>query len=160
MNWASCASWGSPLLGRSVETMAGATAAAARLEHRVSGVVALCRAGLDANALRAGLLSRLWLSLHATRLQDPAGPRIGIVIQAVPPAELGSILLSAHGLTEAQVRVAALILKGRSTREIVAELHISGNTVQEHLTAVFDKFGVRSRRELVAATLAGSPHQS
>ncbi|MET9908493.1 LuxR C-terminal-related transcriptional regulator [Streptomyces sp. NPDC006476] len=97
-----------------------------------------------------------WLSLHATRLPDPSGPRIAIVIQAVPPAELGSMLLSAHGLTTAQLRVAALILRGRSTREIVTELHISANTVQEHLTATFDKFGVRSRRELVAAVLGGS----
>ncbi|MEU0853241.1 LuxR C-terminal-related transcriptional regulator [Streptomyces flaveolus] len=107
-------------------------------------------------AVRLRDRSGRWLSLHASRLQDPAGPRIGIVIQAVPPTELGSILLSAYGLTEAQLRVAALILKGRSTREIVAELYISGNTVQEHLTAIFDKFGVRSRRELVATLLSGS----
>ncbi|MET7479093.1 LuxR C-terminal-related transcriptional regulator [Streptomyces sp. NPDC005648] len=96
-----------------------------------------------------------WLSLHATPLPDPAGPRIAIVIQPVPPTELGSMLLSAHGLTTAQLRVAALILRGHSTRQIVAELHISANTVQEHLTAAFDKFGVRSRRELVAAVLGG-----
>ena len=38
---------------------------------------------------------------------------------------------------------------GTPTRQIVEELpHISANTVQEHLTAAFDKFGVRSRREL------------
>ncbi|WP_259464459.1 helix-turn-helix transcriptional regulator [Streptomyces sp. TLI_171] len=55
---------------------------------------------------------------------------------------------------DAQTRVAALVVRGRSTREVVDELHISANTVQEHLTAVFDKFGVRSRRELVAAVLA------
>ncbi|MGI5413902.1 LuxR C-terminal-related transcriptional regulator [Streptomyces chartreusis] len=107
-------------------------------------------------AVRLRGRSGRWLSLHASRLQDPSGPRIGIVIQAMPPAELGSMLLSAYGLTQAQLRVAALILKGRSTREIVAELHISANTVQEHLTAIFDKFGVRSRRELVAAAIAGN----
>ena len=43
-------------------------------------------------------------------------------------------------------RVAALVLQGRSTRSIVAELEISANTVQEHLRAVFDKFGIGSRQ--------------
>jgi len=55
------------------------------------------------------------------------------------------------------VRVAALVLQGQSTRQIVSTLHISANAVQEHLTAVFDKVGVRSRREL-AATLITDRH--
>ena len=58
------------------------------------------------------------------------------------------------GLTPAQERVAALVLQGRSTREITGVLHISANTVQEHLTAVFDKVGVRSRRELAGRLLS------
>ena len=65
--------------------------------------------------------------------------------------------LDALGLTPAQTRVASLVLRGRSTREIVNELRISSHTVQEHLRAVFDKLGVASRRELVA-TLLGTHH--
>jgi DNA-binding CsgD family transcriptional regulator len=42
---------------------------------------------------------------------------------------------------------------GTPPRQIVQELRISAHTVQEHLTAAFDKFGVRSRRELAAAML-------
>jgi DNA-binding CsgD family transcriptional regulator len=99
---------------------------------------------------RAGV----WLSLHASRLSGPE-PQIGVVIEPTPAAHIGSVLLSAYGLTTAQSRVVALVIRGHSTRQIVGELHISANTVQEHLTAAFDKFGVRSRRELVAAVLTG-----
>jgi DNA-binding CsgD family transcriptional regulator len=45
--------------------------------------------------------------------------------------------------------VAALVFQGRSTRQVARALQISPYTVQEHLTAIFDKVGVRSRGELV-----------
>ncbi len=100
---------------------------------------------------RAGV----WLSLHASRLCGPPAPQIGVVIEPTPAAQISPLLLNAHGLTTAQSRVVALVIRGYSTRQVVRELHISANTVQEHLTAAFDKFGVRSRRELVAAVLTG-----
>ena len=96
-----------------------------------------------------------WLSLHASRLSGPPPPHIGVVIEPAPATQVGSLLLSAYGLTSAQSRVVALVIRGHSTRQIVSELHISANTVQEHLTSAFDKFGVRSRRELVTAVLTG-----
>jgi len=96
-----------------------------------------------------------WLSLHASRLCGPPAPQIGVVIEPTPAAQISPLLLNAYGLTTAQSRVVALVIKGHSTRQIVGELHISANTVQEHLTAAFDKCGVRSRRELVAAVLTG-----
>ncbi len=95
-----------------------------------------------------------WLVVHASRLRGAAGPQTAIVIEPPAPSELTSLILDAHGITPAQSRVAALVLQGRSTRQIVNELTISSNTVQEHLCAVFDKFGVGSRRELVAALLS------
>ena len=97
-----------------------------------------------------------WITVHASPLNGPAGYQIAVILDAANPSELSSLVLAAHGLTAAQSRVAALVLQGRSTRHIVNELHISSNTVQEHLRAVFDKFGIGSRRELVAA-LSGRP---
>jgi DNA-binding CsgD family transcriptional regulator len=96
-----------------------------------------------------------WISLHAARLSGPPEPQVGVVVAAAPTDQVSSALLRVHGLTDAQSRVAALVIRGHSTRQIVQELHISANTVQEHLTGAFDKFGVRSRRELVAAVLSG-----
>ncbi len=97
-----------------------------------------------------------WLTVHASPLSGAGGQQVAVVLDAASPAQVSSVVLAAHGLTPAQMRVAALVLQGRSTRHIVAELHISAHTVQEHLHAVFDKFGIGSRRELVAA-LSGRP---
>ena len=134
------------------ELPAAVYAAAARLARLEEGVPP----PLSANVRLRGR-SGQWLSLHASRLGGPPAPQIGVVIAPAPAAQVSSLLLSAYGLTSAQSRVVALVIKGRSTRQIVAELHISAHTVQEHLTAAFDKLGVRSRRELVAAMLGGPP---
>ncbi|AUG76720.1 LuxR family transcriptional regulator [Kitasatospora sp. MMS16-BH015] len=114
-------------------------------------------AGLPPPTLRLRAASGRWLTVHATHLPGPDGHRMGVVIGPAPAAQVSSLLLTAHGLTEAQTRVAALVARGSSTRQIVDELHISANTVQEHLTAIFDKFAVHSCRELVAALLAPRP---
>jgi len=98
------------------------------------------------------------VTAHAARLHDASGA--GPVVLTIGPAtsaERSSLLLAAHGLTPAQSRVAKLVLQGRTTGQIVVELHISANTVQDHLKAVFDKVGVRSRRELVSALMHPTP---
>jgi DNA-binding CsgD family transcriptional regulator len=90
-----------------------------------------------------------WLILHGARLDgDPQG-RVSVIIEPPRPDELAPLLVAAYGLSDREQAVAALVLRGRSTRQIARALSISPYTVQEHLTAVFDKVGVRSRGELV-----------
>jgi len=95
-----------------------------------------------------------WHTVHASALDGRPGDQTAVVIEPASAESLTSLFLDAHGLTPAQTRVAALVLRGYSTRQIVNELHISSHTVQEHLRAVFDKFGIGSRRELVASLLS------
>jgi len=44
--------------------------------------------------------------------------------------------------------VAELAALGMSNRQIAGELHLSINTVQNHLKRVFEKLGLSSRTEL------------
>ena len=95
-----------------------------------------------------------WISVQASHLRGQDQDQIVVLLQPATTQEVSSMILAAHGLTPAQDRVAALVLQGRSTAEIIAALHITTNTLQEHLRAVFDRFGVGSRRELVAVLMA------
>jgi DNA-binding CsgD family transcriptional regulator len=94
-----------------------------------------------------------WAVLHGSRLAGPELEGIAVVIEEPSPAELAPVLLLAYGLTKQEQTVTRLVCRGLSTREIAARLHITANTVQDHLTSIFDKTGVRSRRELVATIL-------
>ncbi|MHC8506664.1 response regulator transcription factor [Pseudonocardia artemisiae] len=58
-----------------------------------------------------------------------------------------------HTASAREAEIARLVLRGSSTLTISDTLHISRHTVQDHLKAVFDKVGVRSRRDLVGRLL-------
>ncbi|SDH42301.1 LuxR C-terminal-related transcriptional regulator [Pseudonocardia oroxyli] len=51
-------------------------------------------------------------------------------------------------LSESERRVAGLAVRGYSNREIGARLFITPSTVEQHLTRVYRKLGVRRRRDL------------
>ena len=74
------------------------------------------------------------------------------------PAELLPLLLPAYGLTLQERRVTELVCRGLSTIEIARQLHVTTNTVQDHLKSIFSKSGVHSRRQLVATLLKQQYH--
>lgn len=78
---------------------------------------------------------------------------IALIIQPATADQLAPVVMRAYGLTERERMISRLVLHGRSTRAISDEHEISMYTVQDHMKSIFEKTGVRSRRELVATVL-------
>ena len=99
----------------------------------------------------ARVLSRAgrWMVLHGAALVGDGARRVAVIVEPAHPARISPLLMAAYGLTEREQEVTRLVLQGNSTVEIAERLLVSAQTVQQHLKSVFDKTGVRSRRELV-----------
>jgi DNA-binding CsgD family transcriptional regulator len=99
-----------------------------------------------------------WLTLNATWL-DASGAgwerQMAIVLETSPPTQIWPLVTAAHQLAPRESEVTLLVAHGLSTSEIGQVLHISENTVQDYLKAVFEKFGVHSRGQLVATIFGG-----
>lgn len=91
-----------------------------------------------------------WLLIRATPLRGGSRELIGLDIEPAGPPEIARLLITGYGLSHREQEVAHAVLRGASTKEIATELSISPHTVQDHLKSVFDKLGVRSRREIVS----------
>ncbi len=90
-----------------------------------------------------------WMVLHGTSLVADGARRVAVIIEPAHPARISPLLMAAYGLTDREQDVTRQVLRGDSTAQIAARLHVSPHTVQQHLKSVFEKTGVRSRRELV-----------
>jgi PAS domain S-box-containing protein len=105
-------------------------------------------------------------------LVSTAGTRVAVEISSVPLLSGGRVvgvfgLFEGHPdakppappphLTPRQVEVLRLLEQGRSTKQIAAELHLSTETVRNHIRRLFRALGVHSRLEAVAAARAAPP---
>lgn len=90
-----------------------------------------------------------WLILHGLPLDAGPDRQVAVIIEPADPARIAPLLMAAYELTDREQELTQQVLQGLSTTEIAAALVISVHTVQQHLKSVFDKTGVRSRRELV-----------
>jgi len=55
-----------------------------------------------------------------------------------------------RGLSEREIEVAVLVLKGRPTNKMRQEMKISEETVRDHLKNIYKKLGIHSKSELVS----------
>jgi DNA-binding CsgD family transcriptional regulator len=133
------------------------------LPSAVSAVVARLQAieqGMDAEGtlmprVRLRTVSGHWLVLHASRLSGPSVPGpIAVIFEVARPAEIAPLIAQAYDLSRREGEIMQGVLRGWSTAEIANAFYISSDTVQDHLKAIFEKVGVRSRRELVGQLFA------
>ncbi|MDQ3572787.1 MAG: helix-turn-helix transcriptional regulator [Actinomycetota bacterium] len=90
-----------------------------------------------------------WVVLHGASMVADGSRRAAVIIEGAHPARITPLLMAAYGLTDREQEVTRLVLQGDSTAQIAEGLVISPHTVQEHLKQIFEKTGVRSRRDLV-----------
>ncbi len=109
--------------------------------------------------IRLRTASGRWLVLHASRLRAAVTEsQIAVIFEEARPSEIAPLIVDAYGLTKREGEITRLVVRGLSTAEVSEELHITPNTVRDHFKAIFDKVGVRSRRELVGQIFAQQYH--
>jgi DNA-binding CsgD family transcriptional regulator len=92
-----------------------------------------------------------WLHLQAALAETPGGRAgdIMIVIEPAGPRDIAWLQIAAYGLSAREREVVELVVRGASTRQIAATLFIAEDTVQDHLSHIFEKVGIRGRRALI-----------
>ena len=123
---------------------------AAQLQAQDSG-----RRPTESSGARLRTRSGVWLMVRGSRLSGLGiEGQIAVVLAPAAPVEMASMIMQAYDLTQREREVTGLVLQGTSTKEVGAAMRISSSTVQQHLKSIFDKTGVRSRRELAAQIFA------
>ena len=127
-------------LPASIASAASAALACARGENPAAESTVLVRS-----------VDRCWVSVHGTVVGVGRNQKAAVIIEPAHPDRITPLLMTIHGLTPREQDVTRLVLQGRSTPQLANRLGISPHTVQQHLKSIFEKVGVRSRRELVGA---------
>jgi DNA-binding CsgD family transcriptional regulator len=150
------------LLVDSQQRVIGATGAAQawldELAPLQPGGLPLLLAGLARSVMREGhaatstVVTRggLVAAAHADVIGTAGEPSVVVLLSCPSATQRLDRLALAASLTARESAIVDHVLQGLPTRAIADELGISPHTVQAHLTSVFNKTGLRSRRDLVS----------
>jgi DNA-binding CsgD family transcriptional regulator len=103
--------------------------------------------------LRVRTRAGRWAILQASWMPNQGHDTVAVIIQQAAADQVAPVVMSAYGLTQQEQKISGLVFHGLSTHAISEKLHITQHTVQDHLKSIFEKTGVRSRREFVATVL-------
>lgn len=126
--------------------------------YLVAGRARAAKAGIsnEPACAQARTVEGVWLHLHASCLDgsDPLDSSVAVVITPARAPDLAPLIALAYRVTAREQEVLRFLARGLSTAEIAHELDISHHTVRDHVKALLQKVGVRSRTELVARVFA------
>ena len=132
-------------LAEAVATLAGSSLRTEEARARLDLGVALLRGGLRRDG-RDALERALEVALACGARGTARSASAELEIAGAPPRRLAF-----DELTASERRVAEHAAAGRTNREIAEELFVTPKTVENHLTRVYAKLGVGSRRQLADA---------
>ena len=92
--------------------------------------------------------NRLMVEVHSVRLRE--GDRVVGVFGQLDHEPFSEPVAELAALTPRQTEVLRLLEYGRSTNQIAEELHLSRETVRNHIRHILKALGVHSRLEAVA----------
>jgi NarL family two-component system response regulator LiaR len=142
--------------------MDGATATAqirqAYPQMQVIALTSFLEKDLVHDALQAGAISYLLKDVDANRLAEAV--RAAYRGQVTLSSSVAQVLVQEasgppepdYDLTDRELEILALLVKGRTNKEIAAQLALSPGTVRIYVSTLLSKLGVRNRTE--AASLA------
>jgi DNA-binding NarL/FixJ family response regulator len=97
-----------------------------------------------------------WVTVKADRMgYDEEGDRRDIAVSIEPstPAERTDLFARVHGLSARESEVLGLLGSGLSSHEVAERLVLSEHTVNDHVKAVLEKSGARTRQVLMSRAL-------
>jgi len=116
--------------------------------YHVAAQLLAVEAGRDHNPASARMAAAPgeWISVTAERV----GSDIAVAFAPLPTTERVALFCRTSGLSPRETAVLTGAADGGDLDTIARILSITTNTVHDHLKSIFDKTGVRSRRELIA----------
>jgi DNA-binding CsgD family transcriptional regulator len=138
---------------RAVQLREGAALRA--LIGRTAANVGDPRSGGGLNVTRSTGQRALQVLVSPIRPQQSAhlGERAVATIYVTDPERMAEkpevVFVRLYGLTPAEAKVAAIIVRGRSARQAAEELKLSYNTIKSHLKRIFAKTGTARQADLV-----------
>jgi DNA-binding NarL/FixJ family response regulator len=123
--------------------------------YNIGAQLIASEAGVDEHPAmaRAHLSGGVWMTLRAARMGGTSPLRetdIAVTIERSSPTERLGVFARASGLSRRETELVQHLATGADTRGVAQKMFVSENTVQDHLKAIFDKTGIRSRSALLA----------